>query len=197
MRKNVHKLGLLGTVLTFALISGSTVVALPTQASVHAQATTTTTSTDGGQATGQAKAAAGQLKACQNREKAITNIMTRIADRGQKQLTLFSTIATRVETFYTSKGKTLSNYDTLVADVNAKQTAAQTAVDTIKSASTSFSCDNPDPKGVVNSFKDSLKSEISALQDYRTSVKNLIVGVKSVQGTTTSSTDQTTGGGNQ
>jgi hypothetical protein len=120
--------------------------------------------------------------------------MSRIADRGQKQLTLFTTIATRVETFYTDKGKTLSNYDALVADVNTKQAAAQTALDAVKSASTGFNCDSDDPQGFVSSFKGSLKSEITALQDYRTAVKNLIVGVKSVQGATTSAANQNDGG---
>lgn len=207
MRRHVHKIGFLGTALALVLVSGSTVLALPARAAVHAQAAdTATTSADGstaasshkptttGQANGQAHLAAAQLKSCQNRQKAITNIMARISDRGQKQLTLFGTIATRVETFYTDKGKTLSNYDALVADVNAKHAAAQVAVTTTSSAGSGFSCDSTDPKAFVGTFKDSLKSEISALQDYRTSVKNLIVGVKSVQGTTTSTDSKTTGG---
>jgi hypothetical protein len=134
----------------------------------------------------QTRLADAKLKACQNREKAITNIMTRLGDRGQKQVDLFSKIADRTEAFYVKKGKTLTNYDALVADVSAKKTAAQTAVDTIKSTSVEFKCDGSDPKGVVASFKNSLKTEIAALKAYKTSVKNLIVGVKSVQGTTSS-----------
>jgi hypothetical protein len=140
---------------------------------------------------------AAKLRVCQNRQRAITNIMSHAAERGQRQLDLFTTIATRVETFYTNKGKTLSNYDALVADMNAKKAAAQTTVDALKSASANFSCDSSDPKGFVDTFKDSLKSEIEALKVYRTSVKNLIVGVKSVQGTTTSEAHQASGGGNQ
>src|SRR6185369_3265620 len=105
----------------------------------------------------------------------------RIATRGQKQLDLFSTIAERTETFYTNKGKTLSNYDALVADVNAKKAAAQTTVDATKTAVTVFKCDGTDPKGAAASFKDALKNEIDALKAYKTAVKNLIVGVKSVQ----------------
>jgi len=127
-----------------------------------------------------------KLKMCQAHEKDITKIMGNLADRGQKQLTLFSTIAERTEKFYTEKGKTLSNYDTLVADVNAKKTAAQTAIDTVKSTTVEFKCDGTDPKGVASSFKTALKAEIAALKAYKTSVKNLIVGVKSVQSTTTS-----------
>jgi len=140
----------------------------------------------------QTRAAEAKLKACQNREKTITNIMSRLAERGQKQLNLFTTIAERTEAFYTAKGKPLVNYDALVADVTAKKTAAQTAIDTIKSTSTTFTCDGTDPKGVVSSFKNSLKAETAALKEYKSAVKNLIVGVKSVQGVR-SSTDKTTG----
>lgn len=144
----------------------------------------------------EARLDATKLKVCQLREKAIDNIMARIGDRGQKQLDLFTTIATRVETFYTTKGKTLSNYDALVADVNAKKAAAQTAVDTVKADKANFKCDGTDPQGAAATFKADLKLEISALKAYRTSVKNLIVGVKSVQGTT-SSTENSNRGGSQ
>lgn len=127
-----------------------------------------------------------KLKMCQNRQKAITNITARIADRGQKQLDLFSTIAQRAEDFYATKGKTLANYDTLVADVATKKTAAEAAVSATASDSTTFKCDGTDPKGMVSGFKDSLKAEIAALKEYKTAVKNLIVGIKSVQSTTSS-----------
>ena len=192
MHKRTHRIGLLGTVLAVAFVSGSTVLALPPQSNVHADTTDTTVnssrSTDH-RVAAETRLAANKLRVCEKRQKTVTNIMSRIADRGQKHIALFGTIATRTETFYADKGETLSNYDALVADVNAKAAAAQTTVDTIKSDSTGFSCDGSDPHGFVNSFKDSLKSEISALQDYRTSVKNLIVGVKSVQGTTASTTN--------
>lgn len=202
MQKYSRKVGLVMVALALVVVSGSTVLALPDSANVHAQAATTNPSTHqpvdpGSQGKGHGQLAAGKLRACQNRQRAITNIMSRIADRGQKQLDLFGTIATRVEAFYAKKAKTLSNYSTLVADVNAKQAAAQTTVANIKSASTGFNCEGSDPKGFVDTFRTSLKSEISALQDYRTSVKNLTVGVKSVQGTTTSTANQSDNGGNQ
>jgi hypothetical protein len=140
------------------------------------------------------KLADAKLRVCQHREKSINNIMARIADRGQKQLDLFTSIATRTEDFYTSKGKTLSNYDALVSDVNTQRAAAQSEVDTIKSDSVSFKCDGTDPKGAAQAFKDDLKLEMSALKTYRTAVKNLIVGVSSVQGTTSSGDNGAQGG---
>lgn len=137
-----------------------------------------------------------KLKVCQNREKAITNIMARISDRGQKRVDLFSTIAERTETFYTNKGKTLSSYDSLVADVAAKKADAQTAVNTTKSAAAEFTCDSTNPKGIAATFKTDLHAQNDALKAYKTAVKNLIVGVKSVQGSTTS-TDKNSSGGAQ
>lgn len=211
MRKQVHKVGLLSAVLAFAFMSGSTVLALPPQPTAHAQGASnkpTSTSVDGStaasshqpaqatdaKASGQAHLAAAQLKACQKRETAINNIMSRISDRGQKQLDLFTSIATRTETFYTDKGTTLSNYDALVTDVTAKKAVAQTSVDAVKGDSITFKCDGTDPKGMATVFKEALKSEITALKDYKTAVKNLIVGVKSAQGATTSADNKTTGG---
>ena len=158
--------------------------------------TTETTDTGGSSSKGKTKLSEIKLKVCKKRETSVNNILTRISDRGQKQLDLFSSIATKTEAFYASKGKAISNYDALVADVNAKKAAAQTEVDSIKSNSVTFKCDGTDPKGAVSGFKTVLKAEISALKDFKTAVKNLIVGVKSAQGET-SSTDKTSKGGEQ
>jgi hypothetical protein len=204
MKQHLYRLGLISTVLSFALISGSAVLALPAQATAHAQSlspsqTITTQQEVEGEGSGKTSNAkpanagsqgatrldAAQLKICLKHEKVITNLLSRLSDRGQKQFTLFTTIATRTENFYNNKGKTLSNYDALLADLGAKRDVAQTAVDNLKASSLNFNCGANDPKGVASSFKDSLKNEISALKDYKTSVKNLIVGVKSVQAPTT------------
>lgn len=124
-----------------------------------------------------------KLKICQKREGHINDNMSTLAIRGQERLDLFTTIAERTETFYKNKGKTLANYDALVTAVGAKKAAAQTAVDAVISNSVSFKCDGSDPKGVAAEFKSKVKAMNSALKDYRSAVKNLIVGVKSVQST--------------
>jgi len=125
-----------------------------------------------------------RLKSCQARQAAITKIMKDAAQHGADQITLFSTITTRVEDFYKSKGKTLSTYDQLVADVNAKQAAAQAAVQTVKTADTQFDCTGANPKATIDVFKAEIKAQNTAIEQYRTAIKNLIVGVKSVQSTT-------------
>lgn len=124
---------------------------------------------------------AAKLKACQGREKAITSIMTRIATSGEKQLEVFTKISDRTQAFYESKGKTLASYDALVAEVDAKKTAAEKAVEELKSGSKEFDCEGADPKATAQAFKDDVKAANAALKEYKLAVKNLIVGVKSVQ----------------
>ena len=127
-----------------------------------------------------------KLKICQEREDGINSSMAAVASRGQAKLNLFTKIAERTEAFYVSKGKVLANYDNLVAAVNSKKAAAQAAVDSVGSSNATFKCDGDDSKGTVREFKTKVKSMNEALKGYRTAVKNLIVGVKSVQGTTAS-----------
>ena len=204
MRKYFTKLGLISSSLALVVMGGSAAFALPAQASTHTTAQAAgnnpgqsstnnpgSSQSGGGQANGQAHLQAAQLKACQNRSNAISNIMSRIDTRAQNQITLFSTIATRVETFYTQKGKTLSNYPQLVAAVASAKAQAETDFGTMQTNST-FSCSASNPKGMVTAFQSYLKTEISDLQNYRTAVKNLIVGVASANGVSVSSTNQPT-----
>jgi hypothetical protein len=135
------------------------------------------------QAERQQKLQESKQKKCQEKQADINNRLKKIAERGQKQLELFSNIATKTETFYTTKNLSVSNYDTLVSAINDKKAAAQATVDKITSDSTTFTCDDTTTaKSQLAGFKTDLKAEISALKEYRTSVKNLIVAVKSAAG---------------
>jgi len=210
----------LTAVLMFALTVPATVGAIEattaTEQKTTAQTTSKTeteTSTDSttarikeltsGAGLVKAKLTAVKLDVCQKRETEITNIMSRMGDRGQKQLDLFAGIATRADNFYVEKGKTLSNYEVLVTDVNNKKATAQLAVNAVKAATPSFKCDGDNPKATATSFKGIVKIQIEVLNAYKQSVKNLIVGIKSVQSTTADATTKTTDstqsttGGNQ
>jgi hypothetical protein len=128
----------------------------------------------------QAKLSDAKLKLCEAREKNIETIMNRAITRGQNQIRLFGTIAERVKTFYTDKGIVVDNYDALVAAIDTAKTEAETDLEVLKTLS--FNCDSDDPKAEVAAFKDGLEEIRHSLKDYRTAVKNLIVGVKSAQG---------------
>lgn len=190
MPKQIRQWLAVAIVAVFGLaMVGGVALAVPNTRAEEAQQTATEI-----RAAAQTKLADAKLKVCQKREAAINNILARIANRGQKQLDVFNKIAERTMAFYADKGKVLSNYDALVTDVNDKKAAAQTAVNAVAATSVTFKCDGTDPKGAAQSFKDSLKAEIAALKEYKTAVKNLIVGVKSVQGTTSSDDNNQDGG---
>ena len=129
-----------------------------------------------------------KLKVCQAKENAIkkrTQQLTKLATTMQEK---FDAIAGRVEEYYTSKvvpnGKTVANYDNLVADIQAKKGAVQIALTTAQNNAGTFACDGNDPKGQLTQFRDDVRIVKAALKDYRTSIKNLIVAVRSVTGTT-------------
>jgi|GEM_PF-442840 len=154
-------------------------------------------------AVGQGRLETAKLQVCKNRETAVKNIMSRMSDRGTKQLDVFTKISERTQAFYEEKGNQLANYDALIAELEQKKAAAELAVEALKNGSTEFNCDGEDPKGTAAVFKELMKAQNAALKEYKTSVKNLIVGVKSVQqtetdtaqeGTETPETDGTNGG---
>ena len=129
-----------------------------------------------------------KLKACQARENAITKRMTRLTELVMTIEGQFDAITQRTEEYYTSKvvpsGKTVTNHDTLVADIQTKKTAVATALTTAQANSTNFSCTGNDPKGLLTQFRTDMQTVKKALQDYRTSIKDLIVAVRSVTGET-------------
>jgi hypothetical protein len=127
-----------------------------------------------------------KLKTCQAREHGINTKLKRMAARGQKQLEVFTNIATRVEAFKTKNNLNVANYDTLVAAVNSQKEAAVAAVDKVNADSANFSCTSTDPKGVLQAFQADVKAENTALFNYRQAVKNLLVAVKTASGTTDS-----------
>lgn len=138
-----------------------------------------------------------KLKACENREIVINKILDRIAARGEKRLNVYTVISERVQEFYTKKDLSVSNYDELVAEVNSKKAAAETAIETTKNKQIEFNCDGSDPKGYASGFKADLKAEIQALHAYQQSIKDMIVAVKTaIADSNQNNSDNSDGGGN-
>ena len=127
-----------------------------------------------------------KLKACQAREKGIKNRSTHLADLAENMQDKFDVIAKRVQDYYTNTvlpaGKTVTNYDALLADIQTKKTAVQTALTKAQNDVNGFVCTSDNPKGTMMQFKDNMLAVKQALKDYRTSIKNLIVAIHSVTG---------------
>lgn len=184
MHRLSQKLTAAAAVALFAF--GGSVLAVSPNANIHAQ--------DAGDKSDrpaptlekrEARLTDAKLKACEKREQKINNIMARTVDRATKQIEVFDKIATRTKDFYTSKGRTVAGYDTLVAAVDTAKQKAEADLASMKNTAT-FDCSSADPKGSAEIFKAGLKIVIADLKVYKTAVKNLIVGVKSAQGAASS-----------
>lgn len=137
-----------------------------------------------------------KLKICQNKEAAIQKRNDQLTKTTENMLTKFDSIATRVETYYTGKavasGKTISNYDALLAEITAKRSAVQTDLDKATADALAFNCTSDSPKGQLTQFRTDMQGVKQGLKEYRTSIKNLIVAIRSVTGTAESTSNSAT-----
>lgn len=135
---------------------------------------------------GKFKLEEGKLKSCQAREEGIKKRSEQLTKMANNMLEKFDTIAQRVEDYYTTKvvpgGKTVSNYDSLVSTITAKKALVQTALASSQNDLASFNCTTGDPKGQMMLYKADMRKVKDALREFRTSIKNLIVAVRSVNG---------------
>lgn len=126
-----------------------------------------------------------KVKRCEARKNALLKTVGQMNKRGEEQIHVFEKITERVKNFYTAKGKVLANYDALVAEVNTQHDAAVAAMNTLKEKQPAIDCASPEASASLKDYREAHKVKNAALKAYRTSVKNLIVGVKSVQSTQT------------
>jgi hypothetical protein len=117
-------------------------------------------------------------KLCENRKDVTQKIMDRVAQRGTQRLNLISKNSDNIQAFVTKKNLTVPNYDSLLATISAKKTAAQAAINAVTSSKESFTCDSSQPGGTLKNFNGQVKAQNQALLAYRESVKNLLRAVK-------------------
>lgn len=129
--------------------------------------------------------ATGLARSCEARESAIKNRSTHLTELAANVEIKFDKIAMSTETFYTDKvvpsGKTLSNYQDLVNDISAKKALVTTALNKAQADASSFSCASGTPKAQMTQFRLDMQNTKNALKDYRTSIRNLIVAVRSLR----------------
>lgn len=128
----------------------------------------------------------GRLRVCQVHELVIKNRSMNLTRRANDTIDVFDKIAKRVEDFYTNKvlpgGTTVSNYSSLVADIQTKEALVKTDLQIAQNDANSFNCNNSDPKGQLTTFRQDMQKVIDALKDFRTSIRNLIVAVHGAVG---------------
>lgn len=128
-----------------------------------------------------------QLRSCQARESAVKNRMESLVNLVANMEKKFDAIAQRVKDYYNNKvassGKTVSNYSSLLADIDAKKEVVQKDLTSVQEIVNKFSCTSDDPKGLLTQFRLKMQTVKKDLHSYRTSIKNLIVAVRSVSPT--------------
>ena len=133
-----------------------------------------------------------KLRACQAIASSLTTRSNHLIDLVNQQIKTFTSIALGVEQYYLTKvvpsGSTLANYDSLVADITTKQTAVSSPLQAAQNDITTFSCTGNNPAAQLTQFRTDMQAVLTALQTYRTSIKNLIVAIVSLPSTTKPST---------
>ncbi len=178
------------SVLVMGLLS-TTVFALPAVATSHNTNPTNTSNVGqptaqvnshansyavAGQTNGQVHSSNGKTLACQKRQNAVRTIIGRLDTRLSNQLSLFTAIAGRVESFYSKSSNKVTNYNQLLTNLSTTSSVVRTEYSRLQANST-FSCNSSHPKAMVDSFIGDLHTTISDLKAYKTAVKNLIVAV--------------------
>jgi hypothetical protein len=126
----------------------------------------------------QAKTAA-QTRACESQATAIQKRSQQMVKRADTLIEKFDAITTRVKEFYAAQGITVSNYQELVDDIDAKKAVAKTAAATAQTNAGLITCASDSPRQQVQAFSKQLRETVTALNAYKRSVRNLIVAVHS------------------
>jgi hypothetical protein len=126
----------------------------------------------------QQKLEAKKLEICQKKQTSINKVMGNITDHKTKQAEVFSKIADRVQAFYEEKSLSVDNYDELVKAVDDANAKVLAEIENLEASDVDFMCDSADPLKVSDAFKGAREGVVSAMKEYKTAVKDLIVGVK-------------------
>jgi hypothetical protein len=127
-----------------------------------------------------------RLRTCEAKQESVQKRLESLTNLAVMMEGKFEAIAKRVQDYYNDKlvpsGKTLPNYQALVDDIAAKKALVDTSLGEATNDSTGFSCAGDDPKGLLNQYRLNMQLAKKALQNYRTSIKNLIVAVRTLGG---------------
>lgn len=142
------------------------------------------------------KLVAKKLELCEKRQERVNTLFTKATERNKKQLAVFQRIEDKVKAFYVSKNITAEGYEEAVANADEKESAAVAAIEV--SAETEFDCATTDAAKPSAAIKEAMQARHTALKDYRTAIKDLILVIKKHNGQNrTGSGDTTTETGNE
>jgi len=123
-----------------------------------------------------------RLRICQTREGTINIRSERILNMASAMINSFEIKSQKVQDYYNtnmiSKGKTISNFGILIGDIQTKKEAVLVELSKARAEAEYFSCTGNEPQKSMKDFRKYMLEVNTALKNYRTSVKNLIVAVR-------------------
>ena len=128
-----------------------------------------------------------KIAACKTKEAVVKTRMKQLTELVNTMVATFDDIAGRVETYYSKMviptGKTVTNYDTLAGAITSQKTSVKARLSQTETDVDNFNCTNENPKTLINQFKADMQAEKTDLKNYRTSITDLIVAIKTVSRT--------------
>ena len=122
-----------------------------------------------------------RLEACQAREQGLKTRRDNLSRLVVNMESAFDSIVTRAENYYQSvmlpAGKSVSNFEALVAEINTKKVAVSTSAEAARANMATFSCDADAPRQLFTQFRLDMGAVKTALSEYRTAIRYLIVAL--------------------
>lgn len=132
----------------------------------------------------QALVTTAKINSCQAREAGVKTRMAQLTKLSTNMETTFDRIAEKIKAYYTEtvlpSGESVKNYDALVANIAAKKAIVQTELADADADIKGFSCTLGEPKTLMNQYQVNMRAVKTALKNYRTSIVDLIVAVRTV-----------------
>jgi hypothetical protein len=114
---------------------------------------------------------------CEQHQANLNKLVKNIQARSQRAYDRITKISELIKKFYVKKELNVAEYDTLIADVEAKRVAAKANLDTLL-ANSGIDCDAESPRTMVKQFRSERKEKIEAMKAYRQSVRKLLQTVR-------------------
>lgn len=124
-------------------------------------------------------------KACENKRENFKTRMETVITAVQRRGETLNTLVERIKTYVKDNNLTVANYADLLTAIETQKSLAQTIAQSAKENGGSFDCsDSAAAKESLAGVSDAVTQEVSAINAYKTAVKNLIVAVKTAAAAT-------------
>lgn len=114
---------------------------------------------------------------CEEHKSALNTVVDNVVQRSKNHFDRITAIYDMTTKFYTDKGLSVSNYTTLVANVESAKAAAVLASQNLDSTP-QFSCESDGPKADIQAFRNKRLDKVDTFASYRDAVKTLVTAVK-------------------